>query len=199
LAVTLDTIKKRLENLLDLQLDGEISLDEYKNKKNNLVEKKAEIQERIKENKQDPYGSLEQELNFLKTCNRAYNSALKNNFLEMNTLIQKIGSNRKITNKKLEIQFIRPFDFLSEFLSQTGNSSSHDELNLVNHCKHELNSKDRLVKQDSFAVCEPRSGEQARHTQCAEHWEARHTAIGLAEWYPQGNSNPCCTDENRVS
>jgi site-specific DNA recombinase len=161
LSSELDSIRKKLENLLDLQLDGEINLDEYKAKKNNLVEKKAELQHQIKEIQQDPYGSLEKELAFLESCNRAYHSLKNKNYSEMNKLIQKFGSNRKTTNQKLEIQFIRPFDFLSEFLLQTGYSSSHDEPNLVKHCNHELNSKDGLVKRDSFAVCEPSLGSYA--------------------------------------
>jgi hypothetical protein len=161
----LESIKTKLNNLLDLQLEGEITLEEYKSKKNNLIENKSEIQAQIKKIKTNPNNRLEKELAFLESCNRAYHSLKNKNYSEMNKLVQKFGSNRKITNQKLEVQFIRPFDFLSEFTLQTGYSSSHDELNLMNHCKHELNSKDGLVKQDSFAVCEPRSGEQARHTQ----------------------------------
>jgi len=179
----LGNIKNKLNNLLDLQLEGEISLEEYKTKKNKLIERKAEIQAQTKKIQGKASNRLELELSFLQTCNQAYYTLEKQNFKGMNKILQKVGSNRKITNQKLEIQFIRPFDFLSEFTLQTESSSSHDELCFINTSNQEQNSKSGLVKQDCFAVCEPRSGELARTLKASEPLARALAVIPDCEWY----------------
>jgi site-specific DNA recombinase len=179
----LENNKNKLNNLLDLQLEGEITLEEYKSMKNNLIEKKADLQAEIKKIQSKASKRLELELTFLQSCNQAYHSLKNQNYQQMNKLLQKIGSNRKITNQKLEIQFFRPFNFLSEFSVETGYSSSHDELNVRNDSKQERNSKASLAKQDSFAVCERRRREQARQPKAAEHPERELAVISDCEWY----------------
>ena len=128
----LESIKTKLTSLLDLHIDGEISLEEYKAKKNELIERRIDIQEKTRELESGAKSTLEQELNFLNTCKQAHKSLEENNFTLMNQILQELGSNRKINQKVLSLDWIRPFDFLSEFQSQTNGYSSHDESYPIN-------------------------------------------------------------------
>jgi len=45
-------------------------------------------------------------------ANQAKNFVLEENFSEMKNFLQKIGSNRKIKDQKLEIEFKKPWNYL---------------------------------------------------------------------------------------
>jgi DNA invertase Pin-like site-specific DNA recombinase len=124
LSTELTSIQNKLNQLLDLQLDGEISVAEYKNKKNTLIEKKANLEDQ--KAKVLAKGSIwvEPLEDWMKTCNQAAQSLKSQNFQEMNRILQKIGLNHRISKKKLDIQFVKPYDFLFEIQPLTDSCSS---------------------------------------------------------------------------
>lgn len=101
-------IKDRLNRLLDLHLDGDIDIEDYKEKKNTLIEQKANLDTQITKISEEGNLWLEPTLSFIKSCNQANKFIEDNNFTEMNKFIQKAGSNRKITNQELAIRFLVP-------------------------------------------------------------------------------------------
>ena len=178
----LESIKTKLTSLLDLHIDGEISLNEYKAKKNELIERRIDIQEKTRELESGANSTLEQELNFLKTCKQAHKSLEENNFSLMNQILQEVGSNRKIDQKVLSLDWIRPFDFLREFQSQTNGKSSHDENQALNYSNSRRDSSVSLVKQDRTAVCERRSREQANSPKGCEHPQKGQIGLEVSKW-----------------
>lgn len=185
----LQNTKNRLNKLLDLQLDAEISLDEYKARKNSLVEDQASIQDQIAKIKGKASDRLEPELSFLKTCNHAFNSISSEDFTEMSKILKKTGSNRKIRDQKLSIQFLEPFNFLSEFKSQSGNNISHEKFNLDNHLQTLVQSRDSLAQQDSPAVSERASVSWASSPKGCEPVQAYADQISDGEWYRRSDLN----------
>ena len=202
----LDEIRAKLNRLLDLQLDGELELEEYKNKKNKLVVQKSKIQEKISSLSVSGSIWFESIMTFLNTCNQAHHSLRDENYKQMLRLLRKTGLNPTILNEKLQLEMIRPYDFLSEVPSLTGSYCIPVE-------NHAVKIQQTLKESVGGKNAEERSSEALCHTafserfsaSCPRRGEAEPRALlgslglGISEWYPQGNSNPCCTDENRVS
>jgi hypothetical protein len=164
LKTDLKTLETRINHLLDLHLDGEVNLSEYKQKKSDLVNQKVLLEEKVKELESGQSNWLEPELNFLKTYNQAHHSVSNLNFIEMSKILKKTGSNRKIREQKLSIQFLEPFNFLSEFKSQSGNNISREKINLDNNLQTLQQSRDSLAQQDRplSASAKARAGRAAR-------------------------------------
>ena len=114
---TLENINQKSEKLLDLHLDGDISTDEYKLKKNSLVNKKQKLESQIKKINQDGTKWLEPSKTLIKEANRAEKLIQENNFHEMRSLLQKAGSNQLIQNRKFSQEFFEPWNFLIELRS----------------------------------------------------------------------------------
>lgn len=123
-------LEKMLATLLDLRLEGEISTEEYKLKKNSLIDKRAELKAQIEGISTHGSARFEPMLEFLETAHRAYHSVQENDFTEMKKILQKTSLNSSILNKKLQINFSSPFHLLTEVRLQTESDSSHDETNL---------------------------------------------------------------------
>jgi site-specific DNA recombinase len=193
----LTATEKMLEILLDLRLEGEISTEEYKLKKNSLINKQAELKAQIEEISKHGSSRFEPMLEFLEIAHRAYRSVQQNDFIEMKKILQKTSLNSSILNKKLEINFLSPFHLLTKVRLQTESDSSHDKLNLnstqqtqVKSAIADVSRRHSLMPHQHSTGCEPRSGEQCEACVASRAYWVPMSEMSDAKWQGMRDSNP---------
>jgi site-specific DNA recombinase len=132
--------KLMIERLLDMRLSGDISQEEFRLKKNSLMNKKSDLESEKSQIIIEGNIWVEPVRDFIKTANQAEHSISNKNFQEMNRILKKVGLNRQMTEKKLSCTFLEPFNFLSEMHGQTEYSSIPDELIYGNNFKTQQES-----------------------------------------------------------
>jgi len=94
--------KDRLDKLLDLQLSGTISTEEYAEKKQKILNQKIEISEKLRAFQQKGYSWLEPAKNFILTSNEAKKVALGANLAEKAQFLKKVGSNLVLADQNVK-------------------------------------------------------------------------------------------------
>jgi len=92
----LDKLEARLSKLLDAHLEGILETSEYQNKKAELVEKKADLKQKIARAGRKGNQWLEPLKNWINEANMTQKTLLGRNFEAKAELLKKIGSNRLI-------------------------------------------------------------------------------------------------------
>ena len=189
-------IQTRLDRLLDLKLDGDISSGEYKVKKNKIIEAKANLESQINQINQGSLIWLEQVQDFIKTGHKAHQSVSENNFIQMKQILRKVGSNTKIMDKTLSTKFSKPFNFISEGHCLNESYSSPDETSHYRNLKtkpksglSECGSKQSLRTHCETAGSEPRSGELSEACVASRAGNWADDPGGDVKWWVFGDSN----------
>ncbi len=177
------SIRGKLERLLDIHIEGDISTEEYKANKNKLVNKKSDLEAKSKRIKEEGNLWVEPLHDFIKTANQAHHSVLNKDFHEMNRILKKVGLNSQMSSKKLELDYLHPFNFLREVHFKTGSCSRPENTKLSNHRDIQLQSGDSHVQHDSTAVCEPLGARLARRPKGAEPWVSGGDIRCEGEWW----------------
>jgi len=123
----LATVKTKIARLTDLYLEEGIPLDEFKEKKNPLMQEKVQLEQKILKLERAKVNRLEPLRNWINEANQAQNWAFTENWTEMKSFLQKVGSNRQLKAKTLSVEFIKPFNSLAEtniFVKQSANVSA---------------------------------------------------------------------------
>ena len=107
-------IEAKLEKLLDVYLNEVISTEEYTSRKQKILTRKLELQERIKDFEQKGLSWLEPAREFVLKLNYAEKLLDSGNYQEMKTFLKNIGSNHILQNQKLIFSFKTPFNFAAE-------------------------------------------------------------------------------------
>ena len=107
-------IEKQLEKLLDVYLAETISTEEYTNRKQKILTRKLELQERIKDFEQKGLSWLEPARNFVLKLNYAEKLRNSENYPEIKTFLKNIGSNHILQNRKLSFSCKIPFNLAAE-------------------------------------------------------------------------------------
>jgi hypothetical protein len=107
-------VEKELERLLDVYLKEVISTEEYTARKQKLLSKKVELQERIRDFEQKGLSWLEPAREFILKLNQAEKLVLSQNKSEMTTFLKNIGSNHILQNQKLSFSWKIPFYLAAE-------------------------------------------------------------------------------------
>src|SRR3989338_1858416 len=100
LKAELTEIETKLEKLLDAYLGEVISSEDYKVRKENLVVKKVELGEKIRDFEQKGLSWLEPAREFVLSLNQAANLVESENKEEMTTFLKTIGSNHVLENRQ---------------------------------------------------------------------------------------------------
>ena len=111
-------IKTKLDRLTDAYLEQGLELSEFQEKKNTLVELKADLQGKLSEIDLTGTRWLELAREWVLAANNAEKLSLGDNFPEIRTFLKKIGSNPKIQNRSLSLSFKKPWDYLYELNTQ---------------------------------------------------------------------------------
>ena len=115
---------------MDAYLEGDLELPEFQLKKNDLMSEKKDIEEKLSDFERKGNHWLELVRNWIIEANQAKNFVLENNFPEMKNLIKKIGSNRRILNQRLFVDFKKPWNYLY-FLSAESRAESAGEAKIL--------------------------------------------------------------------
>ena len=94
--------KDKLDKLLDLQLSGTISTEEYAEKKQKILNQKIEISERLRVFEKKGYSWLEPAKNFILASNEAKNAASGTDLVEKAEFLKKVGSNLVLADQNVK-------------------------------------------------------------------------------------------------
>ena len=109
--------KVKLDKLLDLHLEGTISAEDYKVKKNKFIEENISIEEKIVKIQDEASVWFEPLSNALKICNQAHHRIISRDFSQMFQTLKIIGLNCVLFDQNLRVKLIRLFCFLSNMSS----------------------------------------------------------------------------------
>ncbi len=107
-------IETKLEKLLDVYLGEVISAEDYKVRKEKLLDQKLEIQERITDFEQKGVSWLEPAREFILSLNKANTLLGSDNYSEMTSFLKNIGSNHILQNRQLIFKPVIPYDLVAE-------------------------------------------------------------------------------------
>lgn len=108
----LELMDRKLYKLSDMLIDNLLTKEEYLSHKNKLVEETARLRNITKDNWHSQDSWLELVENFLNTALQARKVLDHGEDEEKIKLINKLGSNLYLNDKKLEFRFNKPFDVL---------------------------------------------------------------------------------------
>jgi DNA invertase Pin-like site-specific DNA recombinase/predicted transcriptional regulator len=136
-------LNEKLDKLLDNQLDGVISTEEYAAKKQKILNQKIEISEKLKDFERKGNCWLELCRNFILTANQAQIAALQGNFSEKKNFLKKIGSNPLLRERVVFVEYKNPWKLLEnssaeargEAPSEAGNANFTNWLTLYKKCR----------------------------------------------------------------
>ena len=110
----LKQIENKLAKLLDVFLNDALSTEEYAAKKQELLSKKVELQEKITDFEQKGLSWLEPAREFVLSLNQAAKLLETENKKEMTTFLKNIGSNHILQNRKLIFSPKIPYNLVAE-------------------------------------------------------------------------------------
>src|SRR3989344_4031967 len=144
LSVSFDDLEKKLDKLLESYLEEIIDTESYQKKKNELLQTKKVLQEKIEEIKTKGSSWLEPMREFIKEASEAAKIArAKNNGKDIATFAKKVGSNYFLNDKRLEFLPVAPFNLLAA----PAPAASQSAVSLQMCPREDLNLY--LVKRDS--------------------------------------------------
>jgi hypothetical protein len=108
-------IETKLDRLLDLQLDGNLSQVEYTAKKHKLILAKKDLEEKITAFGRKSNNRFELAINFIKEANQAEKYAQQENPERIRDFLKKIGSNFRIADRTLFLDFIPAFKIAEKY------------------------------------------------------------------------------------
>jgi len=109
----LEKIKIMMSKLLDSYLPGIISEEEYKEKKQEFIERKVELEQKLEKIERGQCGWFELSKDVINTCNSISKACEEKNNEELSKILQKTGSNFVLKNRQLTFSHRSPFDFIS--------------------------------------------------------------------------------------
>ncbi|KKR91821.1 MAG: Recombinase, partial [Candidatus Falkowbacteria bacterium GW2011_GWA2_41_14] len=110
----ISVIKTRIERLTDAYLNEALELGEYQERKNILMSEKKTLEEKLSDFERKGNHWLELMRNWILEANQAENLIKRENPIEQKDFLVRIGSNRRLAAKKLEMDFKMPWDFLAK-------------------------------------------------------------------------------------
>ena len=110
----LSSLKAKIDRINNGFADGSINIAEFKELKNPLVPKKAALEEQISVLERSKANRLEPLRKWVLEANMANIPVSSDNWLEMKSFLEKVGSNRLLRAQTLTVSFKQPFDSLAE-------------------------------------------------------------------------------------
>ena len=105
----------KLDKLVNAFLDGSIEKETYLIKKDELIKTKTDLNKRKSDFGRKGNNWIEPLRNWINTAHHAEKLALSNDFYEIKSLTEKIGTNRRLLSRKTEFEFVRPYDLILKY------------------------------------------------------------------------------------
>ena len=113
LKAELSAVKSKINKLTDAYLENVFETEEFQEKKNDLMRKKKDIEEKIDDFRLKGDRWFELTKKWILDANQAQNMACGENFAEMQNFLEKVGLNRKIKDRRLTVEFKPPWNFIA--------------------------------------------------------------------------------------
>ncbi|MDE2233224.1 MAG: recombinase zinc beta ribbon domain-containing protein, partial [Patescibacteria group bacterium] len=110
----ISVIKTKLERLTDAYLNEALELAEYQERKNVLMSEKKSLEEKLTDFERKGNHWLELMRNWIIEANQAENLIKRENPIEQKDFLVRIGSNRRLAAKKLEMYFKMPWEYFAK-------------------------------------------------------------------------------------
>ena len=124
-------MKTKINRLMDAYLEGDLELPEFQMKKNDLMNEKKTLEEKLSDFERKGNHWLELVRNWIIEANQAKNFVLEGNFSEMQNFLKKIGSNRRIFDQRLFVDFKKPFDLLAKLPAEARGEAPSEATNSI--------------------------------------------------------------------
>ena len=112
----------KLDKLVNAFLDGSIEKEAYLVKKDELIKTKTDLNKRKSDFGRKGNNWIEPLRDWINTAHHAEKLALSNDFYEIKSLVEKIGTNRRLLSRKTEFEFVRPFDLIPKYREKSERS-----------------------------------------------------------------------------
>jgi hypothetical protein len=110
-------IEKKIDILLDMRLSEQIGEQEYVSKKHVLLNRKAELKGVLEAFRDNRRNRFEPAIAFVKEAKDATILLAEGNPEKKRDFLRKIGSNLKVSEKRLSVEFKNPWNIVAEFNS----------------------------------------------------------------------------------
>ena len=107
--------EQKLDRLVNAFLDGSIEKEIYLAKKDELITTKTDLQRRKSDFGRKGNNWIEPLREWILTAHHAEKLASSNEFDEIKSLVEKIGTNRRLLSRKTEFEFVRPYDLIPKY------------------------------------------------------------------------------------
>ncbi|KKQ31458.1 MAG: Recombinase [Candidatus Nomurabacteria bacterium GW2011_GWA1_37_20] len=107
--------EEKLDTLLDAHLEKTITGEEYTAKKNKILARKIDIEQKLKDFERKGNRWLERTRNFILAAHQANSVALGDNFSEKKNYLEKVGSNPQLAERAVSVSFRNDWQILAEF------------------------------------------------------------------------------------
>jgi DNA invertase Pin-like site-specific DNA recombinase len=114
----LEPIAKKLDSLLDLALNGQLTHEEYAIKKAELIGKKKAIQEKLEVCRKKDYDRFTPVIDFFAEASHVGELAEAGNPEEIRDFVKKTGSHFRLRDKKIAVEYKNHWRILHNFLSR---------------------------------------------------------------------------------
>ncbi|HLD28015.1 MAG TPA: hypothetical protein VJB67_00190, partial [Patescibacteria group bacterium] len=105
----------KLDKLVNAFLDGSIEKETYLVKKDELIKTKTDLNKRKSDFGRKGNNWIEPLRDWINTAHHAEKLSLSNDFYEIKSLTEKIGTNRRLLSRKTEFEFVRPYDLIPKY------------------------------------------------------------------------------------
>ena len=129
---SLATCERQLDLLLDLRLSEQISEPEYVSKKHTLVNRKAELRGKLESFETNQRNRFEPAIRFVLEAKQGAKLVLEGNPEQKRDFLKKVGSNLKLAEKSLAVDFRNPWQFVADFNSDRASSLARQRENPEN-------------------------------------------------------------------
>lgn len=106
--------QSKLDRLLDICMEDAMDLDEYKVRKNKIIEENSQIKDKINKIKLEGNAWFVPLSEALKTSNQAHHSLKEKNYSQIFQILKNVGSNPILNNQRFSITLARPWCFFGE-------------------------------------------------------------------------------------
>ena len=107
--------EQKLDKLVNAFLDGSIEKETYLAKKDELIKIKTDLNKRRADFGRKGNNWIEPLKEWILSAHHAEKLASSNDFDEIKSFAEKIGTNRRLLDRKLIFDFVRPFDFVPKY------------------------------------------------------------------------------------
>ena len=104
----------KIERLIDVYINREISQEEYTSKKAKLLNEQKDLQENLGQIEKISGGWLEPSKNFLTTCNQAGSVAWQETLSPKKEILKILGLNFFLKDLTLLVSYNKPFDLIAK-------------------------------------------------------------------------------------